>query len=81
MPFIWKSALTRTGCLYRCSRGTNCCVSNRRVSKKKLGSLNAGIALTVALMLQHVLRTNVRAAENHRPGHYKIGHFKPWLVQ
>ncbi|CEO96985.1 hypothetical protein PBRA_005589 [Plasmodiophora brassicae] len=61
--------------LYRCSRGTNCCESNHRVLKKKFGSLDAGIALTEALMLQHVLRTNVRAAENHRPGHYKIGHF------
>ncbi|CEO99189.1 hypothetical protein PBRA_001095, partial [Plasmodiophora brassicae] len=53
---VGSSGLT----LYRCSRGTNCCESNHRVQKKKFGSLNAGIALTEALMLQHVLRTNVR---------------------
>ncbi|CEO99221.1 hypothetical protein PBRA_001127 [Plasmodiophora brassicae] len=53
---VGSSGLT----LYRCSRGTNCCESNHRVLKKKFGSLDAGIALTEALMLQHVLRTNVR---------------------
>ncbi|CEP01101.1 hypothetical protein PBRA_008413 [Plasmodiophora brassicae] len=80
-PFYQEIGVDKDGLvIYRCSRGTNCCESNHRVLKKKFGSMNAGIALTEALMLQHVLRTNIRAAEKNRPGHYIIGHFKPWLV-